>query len=157
MTLKAQCVDGTITDVKVSDCPVRISKDLMILANVPMSKLIYDCSLKRCEDKYVEYSYVFDENLKLLGYLFYKSKWVVYSTKDKDFVELKDEYSFTPNHNLKLIGRLQEMADPIMFTVKGVTYSIRTIIGRYCGKFMLYVNGNVEYIDIASESEVTIQ
>lgn len=157
MTLKAQCVDGTIVDVKVSDCPVRISKDLMILANVPMSKLMYDCSLKRCEGKYVEYSYVFNEDYQLIGYLLYKSGWKLYNKETKEFSELKDEYTFSSNQNIRLIDKLQKLTDPITFTIGDNRYGVRSIIGRYEGKFMLYVNGNIEYIDIVSESEVTIQ
>lgn len=157
MTLKAQCIDGTIVDVKVSDCPVRISKDLMILANVPMSKLMYDCSLKRCEDKYVEYSYVFNEEYQLIGYLLYKSGWKVCDKDTHEFSELKEEYTFTSNQNIKLIGKLQQLTDPIMFTVGDSKYGVRSIIGRYEGRHMLYVNGNIEYICIGSESEVTIQ
>lgn len=157
MTLKAQCIDGTIVDVKVSDCPVRISKDMMILANVPMSKLIYDCSLKRCEDKLVEYSYVFNEEYQLIGYLLYKSGWKLLNKDTNEFLELKDEYSFTPNQNIRLIEKLQGLTDPITFSVDGKVYSVRSIIGRYEGKYMLYVNGSIEYIDIVSESEVTIQ
>ncbi len=157
MTLKAQCIDGTIVDVKVSDCPVRISKDLMILANVPMSKLMYDCTLRRCDDKHVEYSYVFGGNYRLIGYLVYKSGWKVLSRDLKHFSELREEYSFTSNQNVRLISRLQRFVDPITFTINGSKYGIRSIIGRYEGRFMLYVNGNIEYIDIVSESEVTIQ
>lgn len=157
MTLKAQCIDGTIVDVKVSDCPVRINKDLMILANVPMSKLVYDCSLKRCEGKYIEYSYVFDGEYKLIGYLLYKSGWKLCNKDTEEFSELKDEYTFTFNQNIKLIAKLQGLTDPITFSIGDSKYGIRSIIGRYEGKFMLYVNGKIEYIDIGSESEVTIQ
>lgn len=157
MTLKAQCIDGTIIDVKVSDCPVRISKDLMILANVPMSKLIYDCSLKRCDGAYVEYSYVFGTDYQLIGYLLYKSGWKLYSKETKQFSELKEGYTFTPNQNIRLIDKLQKLTDPITFSIGGNNYGIRSIIGRYKGKYMLYINGNIEYIDIGSESEVTIQ
>lgn len=157
MTLKAQCIDGTIVDVKVSDCPVRISKDLMILANVPMSKLMYDCSLKRCEGSLVEYSYVFNKDYQLIGYLLYKSGWKLYNKDTKEFSELESEYTFTANQNIKLIDKLQKLTDPIVFSIGNNRYGIRSIIGRYEGKFMLYVNGNIEYIDIVSESEVTIQ
>lgn len=157
MTLKAQCLDGTIANVKVSDCPVRISKDLMILANVPMSKLIYNCTLKRCEGKLVEYNYVFDKNNSLIGYLLYKSGWKLYDMNTEEYSEIKEEYTFTQNHDVKLIGKLQTLSEPIVFSVGENRYGIRSIIGRYGGKLMLYVNGNIEYIDILSESEVSIQ
>lgn len=157
MTLKAQCIDGTIVDIKITDCPVRISKELAVLAALPMSKLIYDCSIKRCEDKYVEYSYVFDESYKLIGYLIYKSGWKVCSTDTNEFFDLKDEYTFTPNQNIKLIGKLHTLSDPITFTVNDHKYGIRSIIGKYEGKFILNISGRIRYIDIGSESEVTIQ
>lgn len=157
MTLKAQCIDGTLVDVKVSDCPVRINKDLMILANVPMSKLVYDCSLKRCEGKYVEYSYVFNGDYQLIGYLLYKSGWKMYNKDTEEYEELREEYTFTQNQNIRLIDKLQKLTDPITFTVDGKKYGIRSIIGKYEGKFMLYVNGSTEYIYIGCESEVLIQ
>lgn len=157
MTLKAQCVDGTIVDVKVSDCPVRIDKNITILANVPMSKLVYDCSLKRCEGKYVEYSYVFGGDYQLIGYLLYKSGWKLLDKDTNKFSELRDEYTFAANQNIKLIDRLQKLTDPITFTVGNETFNIRSIIGSYEGKCVLYVNGVIKYIYIGSENEVTIQ
>lgn len=157
MTLKAQCVDGTIADVKVTDCPVRISKDLMILANVPMSKLMYDCSLKRCEGKYTEYSYVFDANYQLIGYLLYKSGWKLYNKDTNEYSELKDEYTFTQNQNVRLIAKLATLTDPVIFSINGDKYAVRSLIGKRDNKYMIYVNGDIEYINISSESEVTIQ
>lgn len=160
MLITGMTFDNVIVPIKITDCPVRINKGTVILAGRENSPLIQNCSIRRIleEDSvFEEYSYVFDHNLRFMGYLIYKDKFKVYSIAEKKYTELEDNMTFVRNTNIKLISRLSQIADPIKFQFNGEEYLFKHIIGRVedSGIFV-YAKEQPKLLNILNESEVTV-
>lgn len=145
--------------IKVTDCPVRISKRTVILANKPGSELIINSTIRRIlepDSVYEEYSYVFDEDFKFVGFLLFKDVFTIYNPQTKHYFELKDNMKFIPNTNIKIITQLNKVADPIRFSYKGEEFQFKHIIGIDKEGILMYTRKNPKLLKIDDESEVVI-
>lgn len=145
--------------IKISDCPVRINRQFVILANKPGSELICNSTIRRilAEDSvYEEYSYVFDASFKFVGFLIFKGKFRVYNPQTKEYSDLFDDMTFVRNTNIKLIAQLSKLADPIQFIYNGEQYQFKNIIGTDKGNIILYAKKQQILLKIEDESEVVI-
>lgn len=145
--------------IKITDCPVRISKQTVILANKPGSELILNSTIRRILEQdsvYEEYSYVFDESFKFVGFLIFKDIFRIYNPQTKQYFELKDNMKFIPNTNIKIITQLSKVADPIRFSYKGEEFQFKHIIGVADNGILMYTRKNPRLLIIEDESEVVI-
>lgn len=159
MLLTGMTFNNDRVPVSIVDCPVRINKTTVILANRPGSPLIQHNTIRRILEKdsvYEEYSYVFDEELRFVGFLLFKDKFTIYNPKTREYTELQDNMKFVPNTNIKIINQLSKAADPVKFAFEGEEYLFKHILGRTDEGILVYARKNPKLLSIKDESEVII-
>jgi hypothetical protein len=159
MLLTGMTFDNKRIPINITDCPVRINRSTLILANRPGSELIQNSTVRRSlniDSAYEEYSYVFDKDFKFIGFLLFKEKFIIYNPNTKLFTELKDDMKFIPNTNIRIINQLSKVADQIKFKFNNEEYLFKHILGRTDKGILIYTRKSPKLLNIADESEVII-
>lgn len=159
MLLTGMTFDNKRVPIAITDCPVRINRSTLILANRPGSELIQNSTVRRSlsiDSAYEEYSYVFDKDFKFIGFLLFKDKFVIYNTNTKEFTELRDDMKFIPNTNIRIINQLSKITDRIKFKFNDEEYLFKHILGRTDDGILVYKRKSPKLLNIINESEVII-
>ena len=150
---------GEFVDVLVTDCPVRLNTEMLILCNKPNSYIINNDSVRRVDDNddIEEFSYVFSKPTEFIGFAIYKDGFKLYNLITGDISDMPEKVSCIRNNNKKIISKLHKVTDPLQFTYNNETYLLKHILGTVDGYTLLYSKGGTIKIKIEDESEVTYE
>lgn len=160
MIIAGRTFSGTDVRINISSCPIRITKDIVVLMHEPGSELIRHNSIHRVEEiegrRIAEYAYAFDKNYKFCGFVVYKEKFCIWNKDDNEFFDITPEMTFVGNSNRKVLQELESISDPIKFSYQGEEYLFKHIIGSTHEGILIYSHDRPKLLSIKDESEVTV-
>lgn len=154
--LGTNCRNETV-EILITDCPVRINKDYLILAKCKNSLMIHNCSVRRADDDNTEeFSYVFDETCQFCGFVIYKNGFKIYNPYTKEISEISEKNSFMKNTNIKKMEQLSKLSDTILITVGADTFEFKQMIGYHGDDYLIYTFDGPMVVHIENEMEVSV-
>lgn len=151
MKLKMLSINKELLDFTIADCPVALTKDIVILAGRHESSLcINDLILRESDSGILEYSYVFDKDNKMIGYVIYKNGFKLINHKTFEISELQEGYTYMVNTCVPIIKTVQPYVDILQFKSKEHEFTYREILAilpgdrlvihRRAGKVIIDIN-----------------
>lgn len=160
MIIAGRTFSGTDIRIKISSCPIRITKDIVVLVHEPGSELVRHNSIHRVGEvngnKVMEFAYAFDSSYKFCGFVVYKEKFCIWNNNTNEFSEITSDMSFVGNTNRKLLQELENVTNPIRFIYEGEEYLFKHIIGSTQDGILIYSHDGPKLLSIKDESEVTV-